>query len=230
MVRLLLVDDQSLVRQGLNAMLSLEPDLQVVGMAENGEEAIAKVETLQPDVILMDLRMPLMNGITATRIICEQFPHMKILVLSTYNKDQDVSEVIRAGAKGYLLKDMPSEQLANAIRCINSGYTQLAPGLLEQVINQKVQPTLPESIHPRLAPLTPRELEVARLVAVGATNQEIAQKLFISESTVKTHINSIFHRLNLKNRSQLAIHANSVFSCSTAGAAVLQGCVANSFC
>ncbi|MBN3958716.1 response regulator transcription factor [Nostoc sp. NMS8] len=217
MIRLLIVDDQSLVRQGLKAMLSLESDLQIVGMAENGEEAIAQVEILQPDVVLMDVRMPVMNGSTATRIISERFPDIKVLVLSTYDEDRDVSEAIRAGAKGYLLKDMPSEELVNAICCINSGYSQLAPGLLERVVNQKqIQPSLSESIHPGLAELTPRELDVARLVAVGATNQEIAQKLFISESTVKTHINSIFNRLNLKNRSQLAIHANSVFGCSTA--------------
>lgn len=212
MIRLLLVDDQKLVRQGLKAMLSLETDLEIVGTAENGEEAIAQVETLQPDIVLMDVRMPVMNGSTATRIISERFPHTKILVLSTYDEDRDVSEAIRAGAKGYLLKDMPSEELVNAIRCISCGYAQLAPGLLERVINP--QP-LPESISPALAQLSPRELDVARLVAIGATNQEIAQKLFISESTVKTHINSIFNRLNLKNRSQLAIHANSVFGNST---------------
>lgn len=215
MIRLLLVDDQKLVRQGLKAMLSLESDLEIVGTAENGEEAIAQVETLQPDIVLMDVRMPVMNGSTATRIICERFPHTKILVLSTYDEDRDVSEAIRAGAKGYLLKDMPAEELVNAIRCINSGYAQLAPGLLERVLSQKTQPSQLESIPPALTQLTPRELDVARLVALGATNQEIAQKLFISESTVKTHINSIFNRLNLKNRSQLAIHANSVFGNTT---------------
>lgn len=211
MIRLLLVDDQSLVRQGLKAILSLEPDLEIVGMGENGEEAIAQVETLQPDIVLMDLRMPVMNGTTATRIICERFPNIKVLVLSTYDDDRDVSEAIRAGAKGYLLKDMPSSELVNAIRCINSGYAQLAPGLLERVVSQNIAKPISQSISPALAELTPRELDVARLVAIGATNQEIAQKLFISESTVKTHINSIFNRLNLKNRSQLAIYANSVF-------------------
>ncbi|MBD2603803.1 response regulator transcription factor [Scytonema hofmannii FACHB-248] len=219
MIRLLLVDDQSLVRQGLKAILSLEPDLEIVGMGENGEEAIsiierlaiAQVETPQPDIVLMDLRMPVMNGTTATRIICERFPNIKVLVLSTYDDDRDVSEAIRAGAKGYLLKDMPSSELVNAIRSINSGYAQLAPGLLERVVSQNIAKPISQSISPALAELTPRELDVARLVAIGATNQEIAQKLFICESTVKTHINSIFNRLNLKNRSQLAIYANSVF-------------------
>lgn len=211
MIRLLLVDDQSLVRQGLKAMLSLESDLEIVGMAENGEVAIAQVEALQPDVILMDVRMPVMNGTTATRNICAQFPHTKVLVLSTYDEDRDVKEAIRAGAKGYLLKDMPSEELAHAIRCVHRGYTQLAPGLLERVITQEeTKPSLTESVPDALSTLTPRELDVARLVGMGTTNQQIAQQLYISESTVKTHINSIFNRLNLKNRSQLAIYANSV--------------------
>jgi DNA-binding NarL/FixJ family response regulator len=210
MIRLLLVDDQSLVRQGLKAILSLESDLEVVGMAENGEQAISQVEILLPDVVLMDVRMPVMNGSTATKIICDRFPNIKVIVLSTYDDDRDVSEAISAGAKGYLLKDMPSEQLVDAIRCINLGYGQLAPGLLERVINQTVQSNRPE-ISPTLA-LTPRELDVARLVGVGATNQEIAKQLFISESTVKTHVNSIFNRLNIKNRAQLAIYANSVFN------------------
>ncbi|WP_096626367.1 response regulator [Calothrix sp. NIES-3974] len=215
MIRLLLVDDQSLVRQGLKAMLSLEEDLEIVGTAENGEEAISLVETLQPDVILMDVRMPVMNGATATKIICDRYPQIKILVLSTYDDDKDVTDAIRAGAKGYLLKDMPSEELVNAIRAVNHGYAQLAPGLLERVINQQVPATpkreFPSQLPPGFAELTPRELEIAKLVAVGSTNQEIADQLYISQSTVKTHINSIFNRLNIKNRAQLAIYANSVF-------------------
>lgn len=211
MIRLLLVDDQSLVRQGLKAMLSIEPDLEIIGMAENGEEAVSLFETLQPDVVLMDVRMPVMNGSTATRQICEKFKSAKILVLSTYDEDRDVSDAIRAGAKGYLLKDMPSDELVNAIRCINSGYAQLAPGLLERVINPKPVNTT-ETTHKELSKLTPRELDVAKLVAIGATNQEIATKLYISECTVKTHINSIFNRLNLKNRAQLAIYANGAFA------------------
>ena len=121
MIRLLLVDDQSLVRQGLKAMLSIEPDLEIIGLADNGEEAIASVEALQPDVVLMDLRMPVMNGSTATRIICERFTNTKVLVLSTYDDNCDVAQAIRAGAKGYLLKDMPSEELVDAIHCIHRG-------------------------------------------------------------------------------------------------------------
>ncbi len=208
MIKLLLVDDESLIRQGLEAMLSLESDLEIVGIAENGEDAIAQVEALQPDVILMDVRMPIMNGTTATRIICEKFPQSKVLILSTFDGKDDVEKAIGAGAKGYLLKDMPRSELVDAIRCIRNGYAQLAPGVLEKVVTQKLQASsLFKSVDSTLSNLTPRELDVARLVAVGATNQEIATKLFISESTVKTHINSIFNRLNLKNRAQLAIHA-----------------------
>lgn len=206
-IRLLLVDDQILVRQGLQAMLSLEPDLEIVGTAENGETAIAQVTALQPDVVLMDVRMPVMNGTTATQILCDQVPGIKILVLSTYDEDQDVTAALQAGAKGYLLKDMPSDELANAIRSIHRGYTQLAPGLLER-LTIAPSSSVSKPIPSEFAQLTPRELDVAKLVAIGATNQEIAQQLFISESTVKTHLNNIFVRLNLKNRSQLAIFAS----------------------
>lgn len=202
-IQLLLVDDQTLVLQGLKAMLSLEPDLEIVGTAENGETAIAQFGRLQPDVILMDIRMPVIDGVTATQILCRKAPNVKILILSTYDEDQDVANAIRSGAKGYLLKDMPSEELADAIRSIHRGYSQLAPGILERIASQN--PEIP----PEFSELTARELDVARFVAIGATNQEIAQKLFISESTVKTHLNNIFNRLNLKNRSQLAIFANS---------------------
>ncbi|MCU0550551.1 MAG: response regulator transcription factor [Leptolyngbya sp. Prado105] len=204
-IRLLLVDDQMLVRQGLKAMLSLEPDFEIVGMAEHGEAAISQFEQLQPDIVLMDVRMPVMNGSTATQILCEKFPGTKVLVLSTYDEDQDVAAAIRAGAKGYLLKDTPSEELATAIRSIHQGYTQLAPGILERIAYSPK----PEAIPTEFLHLTTRELEVARLVAIGATNQEIADQLFISQSTVKTHVNNIFNRLNLKNRSQLAIFVNS---------------------
>ena len=132
MIRLLLVDDQSLICQGLKAMLSLESDLQVVGIANNGEQAMAQVECLHPDVILMDVRMPVMDGRETTRKICQQYPQIKVLVLSTFDDSQYIADAIRAGAKGYLLKDMPSEELAQAIRAVHRGYTQLGPGLLEK--------------------------------------------------------------------------------------------------
>ncbi|CAA9590340.1 Two-component transcriptional response regulator, LuxR family [uncultured Synechococcales cyanobacterium] len=212
MIRLLVVDDQSLVCQGLKAMLELEPDLQVVGTADNGETAIEQVAALQPELVLMDVRMPVMDGREATRIINQQFPDVKVLILSTFDDDQYIAEAMRAGARGYLLKDMPSEELAQAIRFVNRGYAQLGPGLMEKLI--KGVPisgtTGPKSDSLDLTQLTPREQDVLRLIGFGSTNREIAQDLYIAEGTVKTHVTHLLNHLNLRNRVQLAIYANSV--------------------
>jgi DNA-binding NarL/FixJ family response regulator len=215
MIRVLLVEDQALIRDGIKVMLSLEPDLQVVGTADNGATAIEQATVLQPDLVLMDLQMPVMDGKVATRIIREQFPSIKVLVLTTFDDDQNISEAMRAGAKGYLLKDMPSEELAQAIRFVHKGYTQMGPGLLEKMLAKVPEsPTANQEKTPQpdLSNLTNREQDVLRLIGIGATNREIAEKLYISEGTVKTHVTHLFNRLNLKNRSQLAIYANSVFS------------------
>jgi DNA-binding NarL/FixJ family response regulator len=216
MIRLLLVDDQNLICQGLKAMLSLEADLEVVGIANNGEVAIEQVAALQPDVVLMDVRMPIMDGREATRMITQQYPQVKVLVLSTFDDDQYIADAMRAGAKGYLLKDMPSEELAQAIRFVHLGYTQLAPGLMEKLIagfsTTPTPTTKLESTSAALVQLTPREQEVLQLVAAGATNRDIAQQLFISEGTVKTHVTHLLNRLNLRNRSQLAIYAHSMIA------------------
>jgi DNA-binding NarL/FixJ family response regulator len=212
MIRLLLVDDQSLIRNGIKVMLSLEPDLQVVGTAENGEAAIQQVEVLQPDVVLMDMRMPVMDGKNATRVITQRFPKVKVIVLSTFDDDEYIAESIQAGAKGYLLKDMPSEELAESIRFVHRGYTQLAPGLMEKLITQSSSSASKhrESTPTVLAELPARERDVLRLIGTGATNREIAQRLFISEGTVKSYVTNLFNRLNLKNRAQLAIYATSI--------------------
>lgn len=221
MIRLLLVDDQDLICQGLKAMLSLETDLEVVGMAHNGQMAVEQVVALQPDVVLMDVRMPVMDGREATRAIVQQYPHVKVLVLSTFDDDQYISDAMRAGAKGYLLKDMPSEELAQAIRFVQLGYTQLAPGLMEKLLafstravnapeNASSSPfALPPSALPQL---TPREREVLGLISSGLTNRDIAQQLYISEGTVKTHVTHLLNRLSLRNRSQLAIYSHSIMS------------------
>jgi DNA-binding NarL/FixJ family response regulator len=220
MISLLLVDDQSLVCQGLKAILDQVEDLQVTGTAENGEAAIVQVEALHPDVVLMDVRMPVMNGLDATQIIRQKFPETKVLVLSTFDDDQYITDSMRAGAQGYLLKDMPIEELAQAIRLAHRGYAQMGPGLMEKLVGNMSEPvkssTQPVSTSDtlsdqHLSQLTPREYEVLRLLRFGTTNREIAAQLYISEGTVKTHINHILNRLNLKNRSQLAIYAHSVF-------------------
>lgn len=211
MIRLLLVDDQSLICQGLKAMLSLEDDLEVVGIANNGEQALAQVEALRPDVVLMDVRMPIMDGRETTRKICQQYPQIKVLVLSTFDDSQYIADAIRAGAKGYLLKDMPSEELAQAIRAVHQGYAQLGPGLLEKFTETVAAPgTIAKPEFLAMPNLTPREREVLQLVGLGYTNRDIAQSLYISEGTVKTHVTHLLSRLNLRNRSQLAIYANTV--------------------
>jgi len=213
-IRLLLVDDQTLISQGLKTMLELESDLQVVGIAENGKAAVQLAAELRPDLVLMDVRMPVMDGRAATRAICQQFPDVKVLVLSTFDDDQYISDSIRAGAKGYLLKDMPVEELVQSIRLAHRGYTQMSPGLMEKLlISTTDSNTSPKGDSPSrdLTLLTPREQEVLRLIGDGSTNREIAEKLYIAEGTVKTHVTHLFDRLNLRNRSQLAIFANLAF-------------------
>jgi RNA polymerase sigma factor (sigma-70 family) len=215
MIRLLLVDDQDLICQGLKAMLALEPDLHVVGTAKNGEVALEQVAALQPDVVLMDVQMPVMDGREATRRICHQFPEVQVLVLSTFDDDQYIAQSIRAGAKGYLLKDMPSEELAQAIRLVHRGYSQLGPGLMEKLMtgvpdSEAVSQESIASVQQELAKLTSREREVLHLLGAGLPNREIAQKLYITEGTVKTYVTHILNRLKLRNRAQIAIYANSV--------------------
>lgn len=208
-IRLLLVDDQSLVRRGLKALLKLEADLQVVGEAENGESAIHHVELLKPDIVLMDIRMSVMDGVAATKEICQQFPQTKVLVLTTFDDDEYVTQALQYGAAGYLLKDTPPEELAQAIRAVHRGYTQLGPGISQKIMAQIPAPA--PSPPPAWEELTPREQEILQLIATGANNREIAQTLYISEKTVKNHVTNILSRLNLRDRTQAAIWANSTW-------------------
>jgi DNA-binding NarL/FixJ family response regulator len=216
MIRLLLVDDQIIIRQGLKSLLELKPDFEIVGEAEDGESAIAFVEKFyqsdrQPDLVLMDIRMPVMDGVAATQAICQRFPIVKVLVLTTFDDDEYVSQAMGFGARGYLLKDTPLEPLANAIRSVYSGHTHLGPGLFEKVFAplQEFSTSKPSIPPPEFAQLTPREREVLHLIALGANNKEIAESLYISERTVKNHVTSILSRLNLRDRTQAAIFANS---------------------
>jgi DNA-binding NarL/FixJ family response regulator len=214
MIKVLLVDDQSLIRQGLRALLELEADLEIVGEAENGQQAINLVAEFQPDVVLLDIRMPIMDGVAATREIQKRFVKTKILVLTTFDDDEYVSAALQNGAMGYLLKDTPSEELAVAIRAVHKGYTQLGPGIVKKLLTQfsNATPTQSPSLPSTLAELTPREKEVLRLIATGASNREIAQELYISEGTVKNHVTNILNRLNLRDRTQAAIWANTYLS------------------
>jgi len=206
MIRLLLTEDQTIVRQGLRRLLEAQPDLQVVGEAENGQVTIAQVAALHPDLVLMDVRMPVMDGVTATQVISDRFPEVKILVLTTFDEDDAVAQAIQAGAIGYLLKDTPAEDLANAIRAAVKGYTQLAPGLLKKVMARPSVQAVPK-VQSTLAELTPREREVLSLIATGASNREIAEILCIAEKTVKNHVTNILSRLGLRDRTQAALVA-----------------------
>jgi DNA-binding NarL/FixJ family response regulator len=211
MIKVLLVDDQYLIRQGLRALLELEPDLEIVGEAENGKQALDLIAELQPDVVLMDMRMPVMDGVGAQREIQQRFSNTKTLVLTTFDDTEYVAAALQYGAMGYLLKDTPSEELAVAIRAVHRGYTQLGPGIAKKLFAEPtfVEPTPPP---PALEQLTPREKEVLRLIANGASNREIAQKLYISEGTVKNHVTNILNRLNLRDRTQAALFAKSYLS------------------
>lgn len=213
MIHVLIVEDQDIIRRGLKTLIRSKSDLRVIGEASNGQQAIELIETLYaenqpPDVILMDIRMPIMDGVMATQQICQRFSDSKILILTTFDDTEYVSEALRFGAKGYLLKDTPSEELAEVIRMIHRGYTQFSPGILEKMIanvpmSDSKQPELP----PGLTELTTRERQVLIMIAKGATNREIAEALFLSQGTVRNHISNILSRLNLHDRTQAAIVA-----------------------
>jgi NarL family two-component system response regulator LiaR len=204
-ISVLIVDDHGVVRQGLQTYLDLMDDIEVVGQAENGIEAIAQTLRLRPDIVLMDLMMPEMDGIEATRQIGSLNPSTKVIVLSSFSEDDKVFSAIRAGASGYLLKDISSTELANAIRAVHKGDPQLHPEIAKKLMNQFVDLESDTGIGSE--DLTPREIEVLRLIAEGMNNTELAQALFISEKTAKTHVHNILSKLNLADRTQAAIYA-----------------------
>jgi len=211
MIRILLVDDQHIIRQGLRSMLESNTDMQIVGEADNGQRAIEQIAVLQPDLVLMDIRMPIMDGVAATKAIAQQFPTIKILVLTTFDDDEYVSQAMRFGAKGYLLKDTEPDELALAIRSVHKGHTQLGPGLFEKAL-MSISPVSTPEPPSELAQLTARELDVLRLIASGANNREIAEALFLSENTVKNYVTNILSRLNLRDRTQAALFAHSLLN------------------
>ena len=208
-IRLAIVDDQGMVRAGFRSLLEGESDFEVVGEAGNGEEAVAMVSELVPDVTLMDIRMPVLDGIAATRRIVESGVETKVLVLTTFDLDEYVFEALRAGASGFLLKDAPAEELAAAVRVVAAGESLLAPGVTRRVIDAFVRRDSPPSAgpDPRLHALTPRELEVLSLLARGRSNRDIAETLFVSEGTTKTHVSNVLTKLDLRDRVQAVIFA-----------------------
>jgi DNA-binding NarL/FixJ family response regulator len=211
-IRILLVDDQALVRAGFRMILDAEPEMEVVGEASDGREAVDQVRTLQPDVVLMDIRMPELDGLEAARRIlsaADADGSPKILMLTTFDLDEYVYEALRAGASGFLLKDTPPEQLVGAIHVIAKGEALLSPSITRRVIAEFVKGSgpRPTTQFPRLQDLTARELEVMKLIARGLSNAEIAKALFVSETTVKTHVARILMKLGLRDRVQAVVLA-----------------------
>jgi DNA-binding NarL/FixJ family response regulator len=199
-IQVLIVDDHSVVRQGLQMFLSLDPDIEIVGEAENGEEALQKVAELQPEVVLMDLLMPKMDGITAITRLRHSHPAVEIIALTSVLEDASVVGAVKAGAMGYLLKDTKAEELCRAIKAAAAGQVQLSPEAAARLMREVKLPDSPES-------LTERETEVLRLVGHGLSNKEIARELSIGEKTVKTHVSAILSKLGVLSRTQAALQA-----------------------
>jgi DNA-binding NarL/FixJ family response regulator len=207
-IRVLLADDQRLVRSGFRLILKAEPEIDVVGEAGDGVEAVAAARELRPDVVLMDIRMPKVDGIEATRrILRGDEPRPRVLVLTTFDLDEVVFEALRAGASGFLLKDAPEDQLVAAIRVAADGGALFAPSVTRRLIERFAALGEPGAPPPELGELTARELEVLRLLARGRTNAEIAAELVVSEHTVKTHVGRVLGKLGLRDRAQAVIAA-----------------------
>ena len=208
-IRVLIVDDHALFRRGLIQVLQFEDGIEVVGEAEDGEDAIAKAEEHAPDVLLMDVRMPRVSGIEATRRLAETMPTMKILMLTVSDEEDDLYEAIKAGATGYLLKEISIEEVADAVRAVMQGQTLISPSMASKLIAEfanlsKVASQRSSVPAPRL---TDRELDVLRLVAQGLTNREVAEQLYIAENTVKNHVRNILEKLHLHSRMEAVIYA-----------------------
>lgn len=233
MTRVLLVDDQTLIRQGIRLLLMTEPGMEVVGEAANGKQAVAMIETVRPEVVLMDVRMPEMDGVTATREIVTRYPHIGVIILTTFDDEEYIFEGLRAGARGYLLKDISSEEMAEAVRVVASGGALIQPSITRKVLSEFARltgkpagspvapPSTPEPALPASTPnpaaknvlteaLTERELDVLRCIAEGLSNREIAERLVITEGTVKNHVSNLIAKLNVRDRTQALLRAQEL--------------------
>jgi DNA-binding NarL/FixJ family response regulator len=208
MITTFIADDQAMVRQGFGALLSAQPDISVVGDAANGRDAVRQVASLAPDVVLMDVRMPELNGLDAAREILARDTGTKVLMLTTFDIDDYVYAALRAGASGFLLKDAPADELVRAVRVVAAGDALLAPSITRRTIADLVsRHAAPRRSADELVRLTPRETEVLELLARGISNAEIAAVLFVSEETVKTHVGKVFAKLGLRDRAQAVVMA-----------------------
>ena len=211
-ITILLVDDQPLFREGLRTLLSVQPDLKVVGEAGDGEEALKLCRTLKPAVVLMDLQMPVLDGVEATRRLHHEQPDSRVIVLTTFDDDEMVFDGLRAGALGYLLKDAPSEKLAEAIRAAARGESFLQPSIAAKVVAEFARLTTKRSppAQALIEPLSDREQEILALIATGATNREIGNQLFLAEGTVKNHVTNVLGKLGVRDRTQAALKAREM--------------------
>ena len=208
MIRVLIADDQRLIREGISSLLAIQEGMEIIGTAVNGAEALAMARELNPDVILMDVQMPETNGIQATEQIRKERLGCQVIMLTTFDDDEYIVKSLRAGAVGYLLKDIPPGDLAQAIRLAHSGIFQLSPSVAGKLVGDiRELPLEPAGEIPDMD-LTDREMEVLKLIAQGASNREIGDRLFVSEGTVKNHVSSILNRLNLRDRTQAALFAH----------------------
>ena len=210
MIKVMIVDDQALIREGLNMMLSLYENIEIVDEASNGQDAIDKLESEEVDVVLMDIRMPVMDGVEATKIIKKRYPNSKILILTTFNEDEYIFQGLNYGADGYILKDVSSKELVNGIKTVYEGNVLLQPEVATRVVSAMKNNVFNMSDDVFLKDLTPREREIAYLVAEGRTNKEISETLFITEGTVKNHITKILDKLELRDRTQLALNIKEI--------------------
>jgi DNA-binding NarL/FixJ family response regulator len=207
-IKLLLVDDQAMVRAGLHMILEAEPDIKVIGEAEDGAKAMTAVRSLHPDLVLMDIQMPVMNGLEATRRIVHEIEKPpRVLILTTFERDDYIFEALRAGASGFLLKNAPPEDLVNAVRVVAEGNSLLAPSVTRRIIAEFAQRPPRSHVKDPVEKLTERETEVLRLIARGKTNAEIAAELIVSEATVKTHVSNLLTKLGLRDRVQAVVYA-----------------------
>ena len=206
-IRILLADDQELVRTGFRMILKAEKGIEVIGEAGDGAEAVERAVQLRPDVVLMDIRMPVLDGLEATRRLASAAPDTRVLILTTFDLNEYVYEALRAGASGFLVKDAPAAQLVTAIRVVADGDALLAPSVTRRLITEFARRPAPTAKPEEMKDLTPRELEVLRLVARGLSNTEIAKELFVSDATVKTHVARILMKLSLRDRVQAVVAA-----------------------
>ncbi len=212
LIRVLLVDDQRLMRDGLRTLIELESDLDVAGEAEDGLEAVTAYRNLGPDIVLMDVRMPNLNGVEATRRIKADWPEANILILTTFDDDEYIFEGLRAGASGYLLKDVSGKELADAIRTVAQGGTLIAPSVARKVVSEfaRLKPADSASADSLPEPLSEREIEILKVLAQGRTNKEIADTLHLAEGTVKNYVTSILQKIGARDRTQAAIRAREL--------------------